>query len=508
MPPKAKQPATGKSENKPKAAAPAAPAAAASEGSKQTATTPVTKPDTAAFHAEQDALKKEIDQLQVKLNAVKEKIALVKGTGGNERRDALRAELDGIRGQQGNNKASRGKLLEQIQTMQANIQTKVKALQAARGKIPYKSVDDVNAQIAKLDSLVNAGTMKIVDERKTLTEISNLKRLRKTVEGFQSEQDAIEKDRAEVDALRKQLDDPESKAMSEKYDTIKAELDDLKKESDAAYEGRTKLFDERTELQNKLDALWKKKKEASAAHREAGDAYWKKVNDDRARRAERNLQEKKAYEESRRREVAEELLETAKEPAFAADIQDCQTLIDYFTRVSGGAASSSSTELYSRPEVSAPKLELRKVADTMEGMAPMKKKGEEENNYFVAKKGKKAAPTKSYGQPAPAPPAANEGASAASAQLNIPFGTLSGLMALAIPPPTNVSEVPRVIEDLKTKKAWYQANQARVTKENVAKAEAAIEKLNKAAAAAKAEAEKEPEVEGEAAAAPAVEASA
>lgn len=58
-------------------------------------------------------------------NAVKEKIALAKGTGGNERRDALRAELDAIRGQQGNNKASRSKLLEQVQTMQAGIQTKV-----------------------------------------------------------------------------------------------------------------------------------------------------------------------------------------------------------------------------------------------------------------------------------------------------------------------------------------------------------------------------------------------
>jgi hypothetical protein len=36
-----------------------------------------------------------------------------------------------------------------------------------------------------------------------------------------------------------------------------------------------------------------------------------------------------------------------------------------------------------------------------------------------------------------------------------------------------------VIDDLKTKKAWYEANQARVTAENVAKAEATISKLLK-----------------------------
>ena len=65
MPPKAKQPANGKSEAKPKPTAPA-PATTASEGSKP-ATTSITKPDATAHHAEQDALKKEIDQYQAKL---------------------------------------------------------------------------------------------------------------------------------------------------------------------------------------------------------------------------------------------------------------------------------------------------------------------------------------------------------------------------------------------------------------------------------------------------------
>ncbi|KAG8821709.1 hypothetical protein FRC17_009754, partial [Serendipita sp. 399] len=324
----------------------------------------------------------------------------------------------------------------------------------------------------------------IVDERKTLNEISSLKRLRKTIETFQGEQDEIDKEREELDNVRKQLDDPEMKAVSEKYDQIKSELDDLKKESDAAYEGRTKLFDERTELSSQIDALWKKKKEAQAAHRESNDAYWKKVNEDRAKRAEKAMSEKKAYEESKRRDIAERLLEEAKEPAYAAEIQDCQTLIDFFIRQSGGSSAGSSTDQgFTRPQSSTlPQLELRKVENTMEGYAPMKKKGEEENNYFVAKKTKKQPAPKAYGSAAPAPPAQTE-ANPGSAQLNIPFGTLSGLMALSIPPPTNVSEVGRVIEDLKTKKAWYQANQARVTKENIAKAEAEIEKLNKATAA-------------------------
>lgn len=322
--------------------------------------------------------------------------------------------------------------------------------------------------------------MKIVDERKTLQEISSLKRLRKTVESFQAEQEAIDKDRAEVDKIRKELEDPEMKAVSERYEKIKGELDELKKESDTAYEGRNKLFDERTELQTKIEELWKQKREGQDAYRQANDAYWKKVNEDRARRAEKAATERKAQEESKRREIAEEMLEQAKQPAFGGEIQDCQTLIDYFSRSSGSAATASDApSLVTKKELTGvPKLELRKIEDDMQGVAPLKKKGEDDNNYFVAKKAKKA----SGKAPAQAPPPAASETSSSSTQLQIPFGTLSGLLALSIPPPTSSAEVPRVIEDLKTKKAWYQANQDRVTKENTAKAEAAIEKLNKAAA--------------------------
>lgn len=69
MPPKAKQPANGKTDSKPKptpaATAASSSANAAAEG--KAAQTTITKPDNTAYHAEQDAMKKEIDQLQAKL---------------------------------------------------------------------------------------------------------------------------------------------------------------------------------------------------------------------------------------------------------------------------------------------------------------------------------------------------------------------------------------------------------------------------------------------------------
>lgn len=49
----------------------------------------------------------------------------IKGGGANDRRIALRAELDGIRSQQSNNKASRSKIFDQLKVVQEDIQTKV-----------------------------------------------------------------------------------------------------------------------------------------------------------------------------------------------------------------------------------------------------------------------------------------------------------------------------------------------------------------------------------------------
>lgn len=286
--------------------------------------------------------------------------------------------------------------------------------------------------------------------------------------------------------------DPESIAMSERYDKIKTELDSLKAAGDEARAGRDKVFEEFRELKSQLDETWTKKKDSSKNYREAGDRYYKKVQEERARRQERYAAERKAAEDEKRRDIALRLREEAAVPAFQADIEDCQILIDALTaRIGGGGSgpatpspSSATTGLYAKSEiVGVPKLEARTIAAPAEGLVARKKKGEEENNYFIAKKRGVAPAAKTNGK-APAPintdtaSAESPSTPAPDAKLNLPYSTLSALLQLSIPPPTAFSDVPRTIDDLKTKKSWFEANQARVTKENVAKADAEIKRLD------------------------------
>jgi predicted anti-sigma-YlaC factor YlaD len=58
--------------------------------------------------------------------AVRDKINLTTKSGpGNDRRNALRTELDSIRERQTSNKTSRGKIIDQIKALQEGIQKKV-----------------------------------------------------------------------------------------------------------------------------------------------------------------------------------------------------------------------------------------------------------------------------------------------------------------------------------------------------------------------------------------------
>ncbi len=135
-----------------------------------------------------------------------------------------------------------------------------------------------------LDKQIESGSMKLVDEKKALQEISTLRRSRKTMELSGSADDAIAADRARIDELRKQLDDPESRKVSDRFDELKKEMDGLREEGNKAYEERGKLFDERNAFSAQMvsghregvglirqDELYGKKRESAQKFREDND---------------------------------------------------------------------------------------------------------------------------------------------------------------------------------------------------------------------------------------------
>ncbi|KAI5475599.1 nuclear segregation protein Bfr1 [Pseudohyphozyma bogoriensis] len=432
------------------------------------------RPDKAAYDVEQEKLKKEIDVLQAKVvrnlgfNEVKSRIAKAGSNGPNqERKKELRAQLDALRGDQARIKGGRGKTLDQVKAMQDSVMAKIKELQAAKSKLPYKTVQDVDNQIKALDAKVNAGVMKLVDEKKALMEISSLKKTRKTVESFSSQQAAIDADKAKIDTIRASLDDPEAKAISDKFTAVKAELDKINKEQEELSKSRDSLYEERNAASKELDAVYTKKKESAAVFREANNKFYQKLNEDRAKRMERQRAERQQYEDNKKAEQNQRALEEAQAPAFEREIEDCRTLIGFFQKRIGVAVTETSGGgLFTRADVAGvPKLEVRQVDTAVPaGAVAAKKKGEQEEEYFMGGGGKK----KKGGKKVP------EEKKEEDEKLNLPFGTLTALLTLGIASPLTVKEVPATIEALQTKKKYFDDNQDRVTKEKIAAAEKRI----------------------------------
>ena len=85
-----------------------------------------------------------------------------------------------------------------------------------------------------------------------------------------------------------------------------------------------------------------------------------------------------------------------------------------------------------------------------------KNKGKEEVSYFVGGKGKNKGKKG---------PKSNSAAAAhsSSSNVNLPFAVITTLLSMSISLLSSQADMPLMVEYLKTKKAWFEANQACMT---------------------------------------------
>ena len=124
-----------------------------------------------------------------------------------------------------------------------------------------------------LEKQVETGQMRLVEEKRALSEISDLRRSRKAFDTFSTSQDSIDSDKAKIDELKTKLDNPEYKSLQGRYEEITKELEELNAELDKNGQSRDKLFDERNKLQEEVNKLWSRKKESAASFKDANDKY-------------------------------------------------------------------------------------------------------------------------------------------------------------------------------------------------------------------------------------------
>jgi uncharacterized coiled-coil DUF342 family protein len=126
--------------------------------------------------------------------------------------------------------------------------------------------------------------LKLVDEKKSLKRITDLKATRKQLATFSSAEESIKLDVAKRKGLQDELSSatstPEAKALSEDYNRIHEEMTKLKKEKDDAFAKKGELKSQRDELQKQRDKAYEHKKSVQDSYYEQRNAYraWNEQN--------------------------------------------------------------------------------------------------------------------------------------------------------------------------------------------------------------------------------------
>lgn len=367
-----------------------------------------------------------------------------KDSPGNDRFKALVEEQKDIRSKQQANKSSRTTQQEKFNQNDTAIKAMMKKQNDERSSIGFKNVGEIDAQIAHLRGQVDTGTMKLVEEKKALAQISTLTKQRKGFSGLDDIQKQIDQKKAENAELRKTFDNPEARALAATYEKNQKEIDEIK----ASREGANKSFDalkaEREKLYNEQQEAYLKIRQRKDEHFAAKKAHKEHQDQIYAQKRERRKAEQDAYEKEKRQKIANQKLEEAEEPAFREQIRSAEGLIRHFD------PSSISSNGEKGPGDFAATAD-RTVDDSgFKGMKVMKK---EEEDFFAGSGGKKKGKGKKV--------AANgtSATPAASGKFNMNIGIIEELGKIGVAPPATQADVPSVVEKLKEKVAAWKSDE-------------------------------------------------
>lgn len=370
-----------------------------------------------------------------------------------KKQQELRAELSSIRQKQQGFKSSRSSTQEKINALDSTLKARIAEQNNSRTRMPFKNVDEVDREIARLEKSVDSGSLRLVDERKALTDVSNLRKQRKNFAGLDETQKVINELKSQIAALKKSLDTPEARALSDKYSAIQKELDGIKAQQDGAFKNLNALRDERTKLHAEQQQKYSAIRGIKDAHYKAKRAYKEYEDEAWKVRRERQKSEREAFDREKKKKIADKKLEEASMPAFTDEILTAQGLIRHFDPsydlAALGLEDKKDQGANFRAEVG------RKVDDAgMKGVKVLKKE-DRDDDYFVGTGGKKGKKGKK-GSPAGTP---------SEAKMNFSAGIIEDFAKVKIDPPMNQSDVPGVVEKLAGKIGEWKKTQASKTDE-------------------------------------------
>jgi len=308
--------------------------------------------------------------------------------------------------------------------------------------------------------------MKLVDEKKSLTEISGLNKQRRAFAGFDETEQTITDLKSQVAELRSSLDNPEYKSLSDEYTRITTQLDSLKADQDAAFKDLNASRDALTAARANQDEKYASLKKTQDDYYSQRRAFMDYDREAARQRAIKRKQEQDKYFLDKKRKDLDRDLEEASYPAYSEQIRACDNLIRLLDPASAKKETTSLPGQFAA-------VATRIVEATGIKGTPLTKKNVDEEEYFAGTGGSKKKNKGRKNQRGTASPALGDvqQTDAVPASANVDLGRFFDPAVVAqfdtvqLTPPSSQEEVGRILQQLKEKKAFWAGDEKKKTDE-------------------------------------------
>lgn len=409
-------------------------------------------------HPNQVAFEKKLHDLDNRITVLKKRWDELRGVpsassaNGNDKRSLLIAEIKGIKDQIRALDDDKKRLFREQEEAREALSRKKGELAAAKDRLPFKTVGEIDYKIQELEKLVESGQFRLSEEKGLVQEISKLRKARReliTLDGSGSDAQSVG---IRLESIKVQIQEKttalanlreQSKRISAQIDELdgvrseergkqqdrRAQMDRCKKDLDAAYEERRALFEEN-----------QKAKKAQYEAKLRREARW--------------------AEEKRRRELRDQIEELEEKLALfnpetihEKRMSECASLTAYFAQftlqTNAAATAAPATSALAAPVGRAPKL-----GEELAG-AEVVRKGEDEDSFYfkpssktLKKKAAAAAASSNQSHASNVP---------AFSMNRVPIQVLAGLGDLSLPLPSTAADLPTLLESIERRRVELDA---------------------------------------------------
>ncbi|KAI5965674.1 BFR1 [Candida pseudojiufengensis] len=423
----------------------------------------IKRPDDKVLKQELESLKNEIKKLDLQNNDLNDQIAKHQiDQKIMDERNELTTQLKSLISKQSASKNERNAINEQIKSIDNTMKKKIAEIQQQASKNNFKSVGEIDQRINSLDQLIDAGNLKLADERRYVKEMTSLRKLKKDFASIEKVQLSIDSDKQKIADLKKKISGTQNKELNTQFETIQKKLDEINESNKTIISKRQKLYDQRSEIKKQKDAKYDEIRKLKSDFDAKFANFKKLMAEEKLKRDEEYKSKLLEEKQSKLKAIAEKELAEASIPAFSKEINSIHNVLSYFDPSYVKPTTKTSSTTTTNGVVPSTTRKARTI-EFPEDLVVVKK---EQEDFFGGSK-KKGGKFNKKAQPQ----------TTKSKNFSVAPEIVVALSDLTIPFPLKEEDVPQTITTLKETLVALEEKQDEQTKINIERAKAQIAKL-------------------------------